>query len=117
VIVRFCPNRSDGGGGFRLGWCGRDGLRDLPVAGIFDSRGDGGADGGQVGGPAAGAVGGGVFAECDVLDVVMCLDGGMSAGEPGKSGGSWFGRAHLGSVNDALNVPVDEVAAAASWRA
>jgi len=27
VNVRICPNRARGGGGFRLGWCGRGGLR------------------------------------------------------------------------------------------
>jgi hypothetical protein len=87
---------------------------DVQVAGVFDSRGDGGADGGQAGGPAAGA-GGGVFTECDVSDVVMCLDGPMPAGEPGQIRRELARQSPVGTVNDALNVPVDEVAAVASW--
>jgi hypothetical protein len=58
--------------------------------------------------------GGGVFAECDVLDVVICLDGPMPAGEPGQVRRELARRAHLGTVNDVLNVPVDEIAAVAS---
>jgi hypothetical protein len=57
----------------------------MQVAGVFDSRGNGGADGGQVGGPAAGTAGGGVFMEGDVPDVVMCLDGPVLADEPARS--------------------------------
>jgi hypothetical protein len=57
------------------------------------AAGDGGVDGGQVGGPAAGAAGGGVFAECDVPDVVMCLDGPVLADEPGQ-----VRRAGIGAV-------------------
>src|SRR6202043_3618623 len=52
---------------------------DVQVAGVFDSRDDGGADGGQVGGPAAGTAGGGVLAERRVPYVVMCLDGPVLA--------------------------------------
>src|ERR1035438_8863021 len=57
---------------------------DVQVAGVFDGRDDGGADGGQVGGPAAGTAGGGVFAECRVPDVVMCLDGPVLADQAGQ---------------------------------
>ena len=32
-----------------------------------------------------------------------------------RSGGSWPGRAHFCTVNEALNVPVVEVAAVAFW--
>ena len=52
---------------------------DVQVAGVFDGRDDGGADGGQVGGPAAGAAGGGVFAERQVTDVVVRLNGPVLA--------------------------------------
>src|SRR5580658_5572955 len=57
---------------------------DVQVAGVFDGRGDGGADGGEVGGSAAGAAGGGVFAENQVPDVVVRLDGPVLADEPGQ---------------------------------
>src|ERR1039458_3867256 len=57
---------------------------DVQVAGVFDGRDDGGADGGQVGGSAAGAAGGGVFTECRVPDVVMCLDGPVLADQAGQ---------------------------------
>jgi hypothetical protein len=84
VIVRFCPNRSRGGGGFGWGGVVVMAFGDVQVAGIFDSRGDCGADGGPDGGPAAGAAGGGVLAEGDVPDVGMCLDGPVPADERGQ---------------------------------
>src|ERR1017187_4818635 len=52
---------------------------DVLVAGVFDSRDDGGADGGQVGGPAAGTAGGGVFGERGVPDV-------LRGSRPGRTG-------------------------------
>src|SRR5437016_14391335 len=48
---------------------------DVQVTGVFDGRGDRGADGGQVGGPAAGPAGRGIFAECDITDMMVRLDG------------------------------------------
>src|ERR1039457_974048 len=68
---------------------------DVQVAGVFDSRDDGGADGGQVGRPAAGAAGGSVFMKCHVSDVVVCLDGPVLADEAGQvvRGGAGAGQA------------------------
>src|SRR5579862_5603704 len=59
-------------------------FRDVQVAGVFDGRDDGGADGGQVGGPAAGTAGGSIFAERDVSDVVLRLDGPVLADQAGQ---------------------------------
>src|SRR2546429_2754266 len=73
---------------------------DVAVTGVFDGRGDRGADGGQVGGPAAGPAGRGIFAECDITDMMVRLDGpvladqagqvpggGVAAGQAGDGGG------------------------------
>src|SRR6266699_3921661 len=72
---------------------------DVQVAGVLDGRGNGGADGGQVGRPAAGPAGGGIFAECDVPDVVVCLDGPVLADEAGQilGGGVSAGQAGDGA--------------------
>ena len=59
-------------------------LGDVQIAGVLDGRDDGSPDGGEVDGPVAGPAGGGVFAETQVPDVVMCLDGPVLADEPGQ---------------------------------
>jgi hypothetical protein len=79
VLIEAVEVEGFGGGGVVAPAFG-----DVQVAGVFDGRGDGGADGGQVGGPAAGAAGGGVFIECHVPDVVVCLDGPVLADEAGQ---------------------------------
>ena len=68
---------------------------DVQVADVFDGRDDGGADGGQVGGAAAGAACRGVFGECHVADVVVCLDGPVLADQAGQvlCGGAGAGQA------------------------
>ena len=65
--------------GFGRGSVVASAFGDVQVAGVLDGRDDGSADGGQVGGPAAGPAGGGIFAETDVADVVVCLDGPVLA--------------------------------------
>src|ERR1039458_7505768 len=66
---------------------------DVQVAGVFDSRDDGGADGGQVGRPAAGAAGGRGFMKCHVSVVGGCLVGAVLAdqarGEGGQGRARW----------------------------
>src|SRR5580700_7612219 len=57
---------------------------DVQVAGVFDSRDDGGADGGQVDGPAAGAAGGVIFPASKVADVGMSLNGPLLADQTGQ---------------------------------
>src|SRR5580692_1910167 len=57
---------------------------DVQVAGVFDGRGDRGADGGEVGGPAAGPASGAVFAESDITDMMVRLDGPVLADQPGQ---------------------------------
>src|SRR6266568_6159953 len=66
VVIEAVEVEGFGGGGVVAPPFG-----DVQVAGVFDGRDDGGADGGQVGGAAAGAACRGVFAECDVADVVV----------------------------------------------
>ena len=64
VLIEALEAEGFGGGGVVAAAFG-----DVQVAGVFDSRDDGGADGGQVDGPAAGPAGGGIFAETHVADV------------------------------------------------
>src|ERR1035441_1344494 len=73
---------------------------DVQLAGVCDGRDDGGADGGQVGGSAAGAAGGGVFAECRVPDVVVCLDGPVLADQAGQV---WRGGVRAGQAGDGVD--------------
>src|SRR5712664_601291 len=79
VLVEAVEAEAFGGGGVVAAAFG-----DVQVAGVFDGRGDGGADGGQVGGPAAGAAGRGVFAECGVPYVVVCLYWPVLADQAGQ---------------------------------
>src|SRR5512135_21385 len=79
VLIEAVEAEGFGGGGVVAPAFG-----DVQVAGVLDGRGDGGPDGGQVGGPAAGPAGGGVFAESQVPDVMMCLDGPVLAHEAGQ---------------------------------
>ncbi len=58
VLIEAVKAEGFGGGGVVAAAFG-----DVQVAGVSDSRGDGGADGGQVDGPVPGAAGRGVFAE------------------------------------------------------
>src|SRR5437667_11632661 len=87
-----------------FGWGGvvAPAFGDVQVAGVFDGRDDGGADGGQVGGPAAGAAGGGVFMECHVPYVVVCLDGRVLANEAGQVLSVGAGDGHAGYGVDGL---------------
>ena len=78
VLIQAVEAEGFGGGGMVAPAFG-----DVQVAGVLDSRDDGGADGGQVGRPAAGPAGGGVFAESHVADVVVRLDGPMLADQAG----------------------------------
>jgi hypothetical protein len=68
ALIEAVEVESFGGGGVVAPAFG-----DVQVAGVFDGRDDGGADGSQVGRPAAGTAGGGVFIECHVPDVVVCV--------------------------------------------
>src|SRR5512135_3032510 len=87
-----------------FGWGGvvASAFGDVQVAGVFEGRGDGRADGGQVDGPAAGAAGGGVFAEGQVADVVMCLDGPLLADQAGQVAGGGVGAGQGGDGVDGL---------------
>src|SRR5437763_4411035 len=82
--------------GFSRGGVVAAAFGDVQVAGVFDGRDDGGADGGQVDRPAAGTAGRGIFAESQVADMMVRLDGpvladqasqvlrgGVSAGQAG----------------------------------
>ena len=79
VLIEAVEAEGFGGGGVVAAAFG-----DVQVAGVLEGRDDGGADGGQVDGPAAGAAGGGVFAESQVADVVVCLDGPLLADQAGQ---------------------------------
>src|SRR2546429_8070393 len=79
VLIEAVEAEGFGGGGVVAAALG-----DVQVAGVFDGCGDGGADGGQVDGPVAGAAGGGIFAEADVADVGVGLDGPVLADQPGQ---------------------------------
>src|SRR5450755_1863286 len=83
-MSRFCLIEAVEVEGFGGGGVVAAAFGDVQVAGVFEGRDDGGADGGQVGGPAAGAAGGGVFAECRVPYVVVCLDGPVLADQAGQ---------------------------------
>ena len=65
--------------GFSRGGVVAAAFGDVQVAGVFDGRDDGGADGGQVNGPAAGTAGRGIFAESQVADMMVRLDGPVLA--------------------------------------
>ena len=65
VLIEAVKVEGFGGGGVVAPAFG-----DVQVAGVCDSRDDGGADGGQVGGSAAGTAGGGVFTERRVPDLL-----------------------------------------------
>src|ERR1039457_2078851 len=79
VLIEAVEAEGFGGGGVVTPSFG-----DMQVAGVFDSRDDGGTDGGQVDGPVAGAAGRGVFAVCHVADVVVCLNGLVLADQAGQ---------------------------------
>jgi hypothetical protein len=57
---------------------------DVQVTGVLDGRDDRGADGGQVGWPAAGPASGGIFAESDIPDMMVRLDGPVLADQPAQ---------------------------------
>src|SRR6516225_46137 len=90
VLIEAVEAEGLGGGGVVASAFG-----DVQVAGVLESRGDGGADGGQVDRPAAGSAGGGILAETQVADVVMRLDGPLLADQPGqvRRGGAGAGQA------------------------
>ena len=79
VLIKAVEAQGFGGGGVVA-----PSFRDVQVACVFDGRDDGGTDGGQVGGATSGATGRGVFGECHVPDVVVCLDGPVLADPAGQ---------------------------------
>ena len=74
VLIEAVKPEGFGGGGMVAAAFG-----DVQVAGAFEGGDDSSADGGQVGRPAAGPAGGGIFAETDVADVMVRLDGPVLA--------------------------------------
>jgi len=74
----------------------------VQVAGVFYGRDDGGADDGQVGRPASGAAGRGIFAEADVADMMVCLDGPVLTGQAGQVAGGDLGAGRAGDRVDGL---------------
>src|ERR1017187_4422015 len=94
-MSHFCLIEAVDVDGFGGGGVVAPSFGDVQVAGVFDGRDDGGADGGQVGGAAAGAACRGVFGECHVADMVVCLDGPVLADQAGQvlCGGAGAGQA------------------------
>src|SRR5450755_1270771 len=83
-MSHFCLIEAVEAEGFGGGGVVAAAFGDVQVASVFDGRDDGGADGGQVGGAAAGSAGRGVFSECHVADVVVCLDSPVLTDEAGQ---------------------------------
>jgi hypothetical protein len=86
---------------------------DVQVAGVFDGRDDGGPDRGQVGGAAAGPAGSSVFAEGDVANMVVRLDGPVLADKPGQI---LRGGVRAGQAGDGVGGLAGGLAVAVSFR-
>ena len=66
VLIQAVEAEGLGGGGMVAAAFG-----DVQIAGVLDSRDDGGADGRKVDRFVAGAAGGGIFAEGHIADVLL----------------------------------------------
>ena len=82
---------------------------DVQVAGVLDGRDDRGADGGQVGGPAAGTTGRGIFAESDITDMMVRLDGPVLADQAAQVR---HGCVHAGQAGDGVGGLAGDLAGA-----
>ncbi len=74
----------------------------VQIAGVLDSRDDGGADGGQVDRSVAGAASRGILAEAHVADVMVGFDGPVLPDQAGQVAGGGVGAGHARDGVDGL---------------